>query len=101
MPKPDNLIPEDLYINLLVEVQLLDAYIYTTDTLTNYDSLKLALFDHYEITEEQYRQSNAWYQSNIESHIARLDSVDRMLAREIEALSKAQESGEVSPFIRE
>ena len=101
IPKPENLISENRYIKLMVEVQLLDAYLYTTDSLANFDSLKLAMFDHYQVTEEQYRRSNAYYQSNINAQIVRLDSVQQILKREIQALKKAQESEVAAPFVKE
>ena len=93
VPKPENLIEEETYIRLLVEVQLLDALAYTTDSLSTGDSLKQVLFSRYNVTEELYLQSNAYYQSQIDDHIARLDSARSLLETEIKNLKQAQDSG--------
>lgn len=66
---------EDIYIDLLVELQLFDALIYTSDSLSYKDSLKVELFNHYNTTEEEFFFSHRYYQSKIPEHKVRLDSV--------------------------
>lgn len=75
MSEPENLIPEDNYIDLLVELQLFDALIYTSDSLSYTDSLKIELFKYYDTTEEDFFLSHRYYQSKIPEHKVRLDSV--------------------------
>ncbi len=47
-PRPENLVPEDRYINLLIELQLLESYRLSTpqDSLST-DSLKNEIFEQY------------------------------------------------------
>ena len=82
VPKPDNLLPEETYVSLLVELQLLDAWIFTSEAITTTDSIKTALFNHYNTTEDIFDASNAYYQSRPEEHVARIDSALKILEME-------------------
>ncbi len=91
-PKPDDLIPEDTYIKLMVDVQLFDALVYTSDSLANTDSLRHALFEQYSTNEETFLRSHYYYQSNIREHNTRLDSALNALAEEQKKLYQAPDS---------
>ena len=82
VPKPDNLIDEETYVKLMVEIQLLDAWVFTSDKISNPDSIKQELFRYYNTTEESFYLSNAYYQSKPEDHVARIDSALKILERE-------------------
>lgn len=90
-PKPEYLIPEDTYINLLVELQLFDALVYTTEDSIYTDSLRAELFNYFEISEEEFRESNGYYQSNVTEHIVRLDSVLKAIEREQKRLNQSDD----------
>lgn len=87
IPRPDNLIEEGTYIQLLVELQLLDAIAYTSSDSLNLDSLKTEIFTHYLVDEERFLSSHKYYQSKPEEHVVRLDSALNILKREQEALN--------------
>lgn len=91
-PKPDDLIPEDTYIRLMVDVQLFDALVYTSDSLSNADSLRHALFEQYHTNEDVFLRSHYYYQSNIGKHNARLDSALNALAEEQKKLYQGSDS---------
>lgn len=91
-PKPEDLIPEDTYIKLMVDVQLFDALVYTSDSLSNSDSLRNALFHQYDTTEDVFLRSHYYYQSNIRKHNARLDSALNALAEEKKKLYQSSDS---------
>ncbi len=91
VPKPKNLIPEDTYISLVVEIQLLDALSYTSEDSTFVDSIQKELFKHYEFSEDDFRESNAYYQSKIEDHIVRIDSALKAIEREQKVLIQSRE----------
>lgn len=82
VPKPDNLIDEETYVKLMVELQLLDAWIFTSEEISDPDSIKLELFKYYNTTEESFGLSNAYYQSKPEEHVARIDSALKLLEKE-------------------
>ena len=82
VPKPENLIPEETYVKVITELQLLDAWVYTSEEVLNPDSIMQEMFSSYEITEAQFEQSHAYYQSNPENHLARVDSVLSILEKE-------------------
>jgi len=61
--KPDHLIPEKKYINLLVELQLARTYgeNVPTDSAT-VDSLSQVIYNKYGVTAQQFKASHSYYQ---------------------------------------
>ncbi|NGP88190.1 DUF4296 domain-containing protein [Fodinibius halophilus] len=61
--KPENLIPEEKYTPMLVEMQLLKSYSENSkvDT-TTVDSLTSEVFKKYEVTQNQFHKSHTYYQ---------------------------------------
>lgn len=61
--KPKNLIPEDKYVSLLVELQLIRSYQQNApvDSLT-IDSLTTAAYQKYEVSKDLFRESHKYYQ---------------------------------------
>ncbi len=88
MQPPENLIEEDLYIDVFVELHLLNAFIEATDSLMNQDSLKHELFKKYTIPENDFLSSHAYYQSQTQLQQIRLDSASARLSRTVEILQK-------------
>lgn len=87
IPKPKSIIEENTYITLMAELQLLDALNFTYEDSTFVDSIRIELFEHYEISEDQFVESNKYYQSKVEDHLARIDSAQQLLKREQEKLN--------------
>lgn len=72
-PKPDNLIPEQDYIDLLIELQLLESYRLTTPPdSTNIDSIKQVIYDKYGVNQRQFVASHRYYQRQIEPQKERI-----------------------------
>jgi hypothetical protein len=69
--KPEDLIDEDIYIDLLVETELLS----TVQAKGGDTDLVLRLFDailaEYDITSGQFDRSHEWYQQDVEGQIVR------------------------------
>ncbi|HET6528857.1 MAG TPA: DUF4296 domain-containing protein [Balneolaceae bacterium] len=61
--KPERLIPEKKYINLLVELQLVRSFSETTskDSLST-DSLMQEVFNKYDISRQVFEQSHKYYE---------------------------------------
>lgn len=61
--QPEKLIPEDQYISLLVELQLVRTYEETgqIDSVTT-DSLRNVIFDKYNVTATLFKTSHDYYQ---------------------------------------
>jgi hypothetical protein len=93
IPPPENLIAEDVFIDLMTELQLYDALVYTTDAPQRTDSLVNVIFDKYETSPDQYLSSQIYYQSQIEAHMVRLDTVLARLEREHQSLDGTFGSG--------
>lgn len=92
---PPHLIAEDTYIDLMVELQLLESYVSFNqpDSLT-IDSLRNEIFRHYEVTENQFTTSHKYYQD----HDIRAQR-DR-IGKAIEALRKDKMTGQDSVATR-
>jgi hypothetical protein len=72
--RPDKLLAEDTYVDLLIEMQLLRTYqthYQQTDSL-NIDSLRTEIFKKHETTETIFRQSHTYYQQEIEEQSERI-----------------------------
>ena len=89
--KPENLIPEEKYVKVITELQLLDSWVYTSEEISNPDSIMLEIFTFYGVTNEQFEQSHAYYQSKPQEHSARIDSALKILEKEQEKLNQSSE----------
>lgn len=74
-PKPKDLIAEDTYIDLMVEMQHITTYRNAEPDSVNADSLKNLVYEKYNVTDEQYLRSHRYYQSHIQDQIVRIDTV--------------------------
>lgn len=79
-PKPERLVEEDKYINLMVELQLVRSYGETNslDSLT-VDSLTDEVFHKYEITDSIFVKSHNYYQRFPEKQQTRIEkAIERL-----------------------
>lgn len=90
--KPNNLIGEDKYITLLVELQLVRTYDQNAnvDSLT-VDSLTSEVFEKYDITGEQFRKSHKYYQQFPKEQKGRVDKAIERL--KMDQVRTSKESG--------
>lgn len=91
-PRPQDLISEDLYLNVFMEIQMLDALIYTTDSLPDVDSLHAEIFKQYDVEQEQFQRSHRYYQKDVDGQIGRLDSVLKWIETEREYILQMRDS---------
>lgn len=93
---PPDLIPEETYIHLMVELQLLQSYatIEQPDS-TTIDSLEGNIFRYYDVTEAQFEESHQFYQNN--DVRAQRDRIGKA----VEALRKDRITGQDSAAARE
>lgn len=84
--RPDDLIPEDDYIDLVVELYLINTFSETqlADSIS-VDSLREVVFEKYEVDSEQFRSSHSYYQDFPEAQKARIDSaIERLRMDEVQ-----------------
>ena len=80
---PENLINEDTYINLMIELQLLRTYQSNSrNDSTHIDSLMQAVFEKYEVTPAQFNKSHRYYQNHLERQTVRIDSAIERLRKD-------------------
>lgn len=84
--KPANLIDEEKYTDLLVELQLIRSYSENADTdSTTIDSLTSLVFRKYEVTSESFRESHQYYQQFPEEQKIRTDkAIERLKMDNVE-----------------
>lgn len=84
--KPKELIAEDTYIDLLVELQLVRSYGESNyaDSLT-VDSLTTEVFERYEVSDSVFYQSHQYYQQFPEEQEIRIDeAIERLKMDQVE-----------------
>lgn len=79
--EPAQLLPDSVYIPLLANIQLMQVWNSSTDTVA-LDSIKQALFTSFGIDEKQFLDSHRYYQSDFERQRTRLDSVKILIETE-------------------
>lgn len=75
--RPKNLIPEDTYIDLMIELQLLESYrtsIPKDSLKVNIDSLKNVIYDKYKVEEQQFLASHQYYQRQVKPQADRISN---------------------------
>ncbi|MEQ8523535.1 DUF4296 domain-containing protein [Gracilimonas sp.] len=81
-PKPDNLIDEQNYIDLLIEMQHISTYRDARIEDVNADSLKSLIYNKFNITEEQFLATHEYYQKQVDRQIKRVNEAIRQLENE-------------------
>ncbi|MEX2604855.1 MAG: DUF4296 domain-containing protein, partial [Gracilimonas sp.] len=81
-PKPKNLIDQENYIDLLVEMQYIKTYRDAYPDSVSADSLKNIIYKKYVITESQFLASHEYYQKQVREQLVRVDEVIRRIENE-------------------
>jgi len=90
--KPDDLIKEPVYVDLLTEIFLTQGLVELIEEgEQKKDSLITVVFDRYEVTPDQFERSHEFYQRQGTAQLARVDSVRDRLRNEREALIRARQ----------
>lgn len=80
--KPKNLMPEDHYVDMLVDMQHIVTWRNVDPDSINADSLKQLIYQRYSVTEEQFEATHNYYQQQVERQLVRIDEVIRRLEGE-------------------
>lgn len=77
--RPKDLIPEDLYLDLLIELEMAHSFFVSVDDSIMVKELILSIFEHYDISPERFERSHLWYDSDIDAQILRYrKALDRL-----------------------
>jgi hypothetical protein len=79
--EPTQLLPDSVYIPLLANIQLMQVWNKSTDTL-DLNSVKKDLFRTFKVSEKQFLDSHRYYQSDFEGQRVRLDSIKVLIETE-------------------
>lgn len=89
--KPEDLIEEPVYIDILTEIFLVQSIAALHDLSEKEDSLYTVLFNRYEISRDQFDLSHEYYQRQGEAQVARTDTIRERLRSEREAMMRARQ----------
>lgn len=94
LQKPDDLIDEDTYTNLMVELQLIRSYGENAETdSTTIDSLTTEVFQKYDVTAESFMESHEYYEHFPEQQKARTEeAIERLKMDKIENFDDPRDS---------
>ncbi len=59
--KPDDLIPEDTYIKMLIELEMAHSFKVLPEDSVYVVRLLDGVFEHYDVTLDQFERSHEWY----------------------------------------
>ncbi len=90
--KPPNLIAEDVYVNLMAEMQLIKTHFNAERDSVNVDSLKQLVYAKYGVNDEQYLATNTYYQQQVESQLVRVQRAIDLLKKESERVDALLDS---------
>ncbi len=82
IPKPKDLISEQNYIDLLVEMQHITTWKNARPDSVNADSMKQLIYKKYHITEKQFFASHEYYQKDLSHQLDRVDEAIHQLQSE-------------------
>ncbi len=92
---PDNLIEEETYIDLLVELQLLETYRSGVPDSVAADTLRAAIFRKHGVQPEAFRRSHRYYRQNLEEQKERIDeAIERLRRDQVEEPADAESAQE-------
>ena len=91
--EPAELLPDSVYIPLLANMQLIQVWNSSSDTMA-LDSLKQKLFSTFGVDEQRFLDSHRYYQSDFEGQRARLDSVKILIETEKRRIQEYEYNGQ-------
>lgn len=84
---PADLLPEQTYVDLMVELQLVKTYAKALPSdAVNVDSLTQAVFTKYDVTRQQFRSSHQYYQDDVAAQKERISRAIDQLRMEMAKL---------------
>ncbi len=89
---PDYLIEEDVYIDLMIEFQIIKSYSYLDNTI-QVDSARLDILSGYGVSRDNFLKSHKYYQQDAEAQMERIDiALERIKTIEDEFIRAEQDS---------
>lgn len=90
VPKPDNLIDEDVLVSILYDLSLLEAIKSQNPAVleTNNINSNTYIYKKYKIDSLQFAQSNKYYASDIKKYKAIVENVNKRIEEQKTLLSK-------------
>ena len=84
--KPEDLIYEPLYKEILMEMFLAREMDELIGNKVSVDSLRMEIFDHYDVSVVRFERSHEYYERDPERQLLRLEQIRKMIQEEQEAI---------------
>lgn len=88
VPKPDQLLDEEVYVDIFYELELLRMYQNRGASGEIIDSLYLEIFKKHDTDTVLFKQSHAFYQTQTDKQQVRVDSVISIIRKELLAFDR-------------
>lgn len=85
---PDNLIPEDEYLNIFTELIILNQINDEQLNGVSREDLEHQIFDKYGVTKEEFRISHTHYQKNPEKQLERIRHIEESIQEQRKELQE-------------
>jgi len=80
--QPDNLLEEDVYESIFIELAIIDQLEATLLGEYTRRELRQMVYDHYGVTAEDFAETHAFYEQNIEKQLERVDRINERMRSE-------------------
>lgn len=84
---PESLIDEEMYIMIFSELAIIDQYDPTLLKTKTKEDLRQLVYETYDITAEEFRQSHQYYEQNIDAQIQRVEDINNRLRAERDSIN--------------
>lgn len=89
-PVPPDLISEETYKRMFIEFTIINQYDELLLQGRSREELRNMVYEHYNVTPDEFRNSHRYYESNIERQLKRIDEINLMMRAERDTLIEAE-----------
>ncbi|MDX1641131.1 MAG: DUF4296 domain-containing protein [Balneolaceae bacterium] len=94
---PDELIDEETYERMFAEFAIINQLDEQLLSYTSREELRNKVYEHYGVTEEEFRISHEYYEQNIDAQLERVQEITKMLRAERDTAQVIQRQFESIP----
>lgn len=87
---PDELIDEETYERMFIEFAIINQLDQQLLKNSSKEELRNKVYQHYGVTEEEFRISHEYYEQNIDEQIERIQDINKMIRAERDSVQAIQ-----------
>lgn len=86
----DEIMEEELYMNIVAEFSIINQMDDSAFRDLSREEKREAIYEHFGVTEEEFRISHDYYQSDVATQLTRMEAVAAMLRAERDSIQDAE-----------